>query len=766
MLAQITEVQAGVAAGAGRARGRVASGRGGVSRSLRGALALVAGLCAAALQAPACASSGANAAEQARWQAAARASHIVRDDWGIAHVHGHSDADAVFAMIYAQAEDDFARIETNYLTALGRLAEAQGESALYQDLRMRLFIDAAELQRLYAGSPAWLRRLMVAWADGLNAYLASHPQVHPRVLTHFEPWMALSFSEGSIGGDIERVDLGPLQALYGTPGDVALLPAGPDPLAEPTGSNGIAIAPGNTQGGHALLLINPHTSFYFRSELQVSSDAGLNAYGAATWGQFFLYQGFNEHLGWMHTSSGVDNVDFFRETIVRKPAGLFYRYGQELRPVRTRTLRLSYRTASGTLAERRFTVYGTHHGPVIRADAGQWVSIALMQRPVAALSQSFLLTRARDYAGFLKVMALQANSSNNTIYADAAGNIAYLHPQFVPRRNDRFDYRDPVDGADPATDWHGLHPLNELPQVLNPPNGWIANTNNWPYSAAGPYSPLRASYPRYMDTAGENPRGLHAARLLSDQHALSADALNGLAFDPYLPAFAQIVPGLVQAFDALPPEAPERAMLAPAIEILRAWDYRWSADSVATTLAVLWGDALWTEDEEDAAQGRVSVMEQIGAHTSAQRKLAVLAQVCARLQADFGDWRVAWGQMNRYQRITGAVTQDFSDAAPSSPIAFTSGRWGSLASFGAHRYPGTNRYYGTSGNSFVAIVEFGPRVVARAVSIGGESGDPASPHFADQLDRYARGALRPVYFYPEDLAGHTERAYAPRWQGY
>src|ERR1700722_2128019 len=258
---------------------------------------------------------------------------ITRDDWGIAHVKGHTDADAVFGMIYAQAEDDFNRIETNYLVSLGRLSEAadEGESAIWKDLRQRLFLDPQQLRADYAHSPQWLQALMQSWAGGLNYFLATHPNVHPRVLTHFEPWMALSFSEGSIGGGLEQVSIPELAKFYG---HAHIAAAGAAPLfKEPTGSNGMAIAPSNTVDHHALLLINPHTSFYFRSEAQVSSDEGLNAYGAATWGQFFIYQGFNAHAGWMHTSSGVDVVDRFAETIVRKDGRLFYRYGAELRPV-------------------------------------------------------------------------------------------------------------------------------------------------------------------------------------------------------------------------------------------------------------------------------------------------------------------------------------------------------------------------------------------------------------------------------------------------
>ncbi len=686
---------------------------------------------------------------------------IVRDEWGIAHVHGKTDADAVFGAIYAQAEDDFNRVETNYLNAMGRLAEAEGESAIFQDLRMKLFIDPVDLQARYASSPEWLRRLMISWANGLNLFLGTHLDVHPRVIRRFEPWMALSFTEGSIGGDIEDVPLDALKAFYGAPGDPPLpsaLDAGPH---EPGGSNGIAIAPSNTESHHALLLINPHTSFFFRSELQMTSDEGLNAYGAVTWGQFFIYQGFNERLGWMHTSSGVDNIDFFEETIEKKDGRYYYRYGREERPVVTSVIDVPYRDKSGALVNRTFTVYRTHHGPIVQEKNGRWVSVALMQKPVEALSQSYLLTKAQTYAEFMKTMELRANSSNNTVYADREGNIAYLHPQFIPKRDDRFDYTHPVDGADPATDWQGLHALDEAPHLFNPPTGWIMNTNDWPYSAAGADSPKRESFPRYMDTAGENPRGVHATILLKDRRDFTADSLNAAAFDSYLPAFARLIPVLVRDQDGLRESSPLKGPLVEPIQVLRDWDYRWSARSVATTLAVLWGDELRGRVKKDAAAANFSFYDYVADHAGAEKRLSALASVCDRLAHDFGTWKVPWGDVNRYQRVTGDIVQRFDDAAPSAPIPFTSSFWGSLASFGAKRYEGTAKYYGTGGNSFVAIVEFGDKVSARAVSIGGESGDPTSAHFRDQVDRYAQGALRKVYFYPADLVGHIERTYRP-----
>ena len=706
-------------------------------------------------------SAQAGPSDQARWRREAQAVTITRDDWGIAHVHGKTDADAVFGMAYAQAEDDFNRVETNYINAMGRLAETEGKPAIWQDLRMKLFIDPVRLQALYAQSPPWLQALMKAWADGLNFYLATHPDVHPRVITHFEPWMALSFTEGSIGGDIDRVSLRQLEAFYGHDPQALARAEPPSSWAEPSGSNGIAIAPQLTVHGHALLLINPHTSFFFRSELQMSSDTGLDVYGAVTWGQFFVYQGFNQHIGWMHTSTGADAVDEFAETIVHKDGRLFYRYGKQLRPVMTRTISVPYRTADGSMAERRFTVYATHHGPIVRAADGHWIAIALMNKPLQALEQSWLRTRASDYASYMKVAELQANSSNNTIFADDKGEIAFLMPQFIPKRDDRFDYTRPVDGSNPATDWQGLTPLADLPHVLDPPNGWIFNTNDWPWSAAGPYSPRRADYPRYMDTVGENPRGIHATELLTGQRDFTLSSLINTAFDSRLPAFARLIPVLVADYDALPAHDPLRLKLAGPIALLRGWDDRWGITSMPTSLAVFWGDTLWDEVSAAADAAHVSVYDYMAHQAGPTLRLHALVEATDRLQQDFGSWGVPWGEINRFQRLNGAIVQHFDDAKPSIPVPFTSSRWGSLASFGAHRWPGTKRYYGTSGNSFVAVVEFGPRVRARAITAGGESGHPGSPHFDDEAERYTTGDLRTVYFWPDQLKGHTERVYHP-----
>ena len=710
-------------------------------------------ICSAAFQAPAATSSAAqrpapSPATIARWERQASNVTIIRDDWGIAHVYGKTDADAVFGMEYAQAEDDFNRIETNYLNSLGRLAEAEGTPVLFQDLRQRLFIDPDSLRAEYRTSAPWLKKLMDGFADGLNYFLYKHPDVKPRVITHFEPWMALSFTEGSIGGDIETIDVRRLAALYGDSSGGTRTSGDADEIEfDPSGSNGIAIAPRLSASGHALLWINPHTSFYFRSELQMVSDEGLNAYGAATWGQFFIYQGFNAHAGWMHTSSGVDNIDEFL-TVQRG---------------RSRTITLACKTDTG-IARKTFTVYYTAHGPVVRKEGDKYVSVSLMQSHVHALIQSYSRTKAQDMAAFTKIMDLHTNSSNNTVFADGSGNIAYFHSNYIPRRDTSFNWTEPVDGDNPATSYRGVLSFAETPNAVNPSSGWVYNSNNWPWSAAGDgASPNRASFPRYVERGTEETaRGFHALRVLTGKTGWTMQSLTAAAFDSYLPAFDRMIPPLLAAYDQLPANDSLKTKLADPIAALRTWDYRWGAESVPTSVAVFWGERVGRRVAPAARAVSISQMQYVGTGKAQPTDLlGALSDAIDALTRDFGTWKTPWGNINRFQRLDDSIAGHFDDAGPSIPVPFTASSWGSLAAFGARPYPNTKKWYGTSGNSFVAVVEFGDSVRAQAVTAGGENGDPKSPHFNDQAERYASGRLRDVYYYRSQLKGHTEREYHP-----
>ncbi|GAB5410799.1 MAG: penicillin acylase family protein [Balneolaceae bacterium] len=684
---------------------------------------------------------------------------IIRDDFGVPHIYGKTDADAVFGLMYAQAEDDFNRIERNYIWAIGRLAEVEGEEALYSDLRARLFMSKKEAIQNYESAPGWLKELCDAWANGLNYYLETHPEVEPKLLTKFEPWMPMYFSEGSIGGDIERISTRRIKAFYEDKVSLSLNEFGNslsviDPYEEPKGSNGIAVAGELTESGNSMLLINPHTSFYFRGEVHAVSEEGLNAYGAVTWGQFFIYQGFNENTGWMHTSTYTDIMDEFLETVEEKDGKLMYKYGEEWREVETSEVTLYYKE-EGELKEKTFPIYRTHHGPVTHMIEDKWVATAMMWEPVKALEQSYTRTKKKNYTEFREMMEIKTNSSNNTVFADSEGNIGYFHGNFIPIRDEQFDYRYPVDGSNPETDWQGLHPVDDAITILNPENGWIQNCNSTPFTAAAEFSPKPKDYPGYMTGTTENFRGVNAIDLLSKAENLTLDELIELAYDPRVAAFEEVVPSLVKAYDA---SSPKKETIAGAIEVLRNWDFKTSEQSVAMTLAHYHGMNLIRRGSRPDGLSFMGEFDYYANKAPKEEMLEVLEKTVNDLTKDFGTWNIAWGEVNRFQRLDGAIKSRFDDEKTSLPVGLASARWGALASYGSRTYD-TKKLYGTSGNSFVAVVEFGDRIKAKSMLAGGQSGNPDSPHFFDQAQRYVDIQFKDVAFYREDVEARAKRTY-------
>mgnify|MGYP001813189383 CR=1 FL=1 len=699
--------------------------------------------------------------EPTRLAARAAGVTIIRDDFGVPHIYAKKDADAVFGMLYAQAEDDFPRIERNYVWAIGRLAEVEGEAALYSDLRARLYMTEAEAIAAYDSAPDWLRALCDAWADGLNYYLETHPDVETMLLERFEPWMPMYFFEGSIGGDIEQVPLAGIEAFYGGEQPSESLQSAKRERIEfrrPSGSNGFAIAGERTASGNAMLLINPHTSFYFRGEIHVVSEEGLNAYGAVTWGQFFVYQGFNENTGWMHTSTDADFMDEFVEDVFEEDGSFYYRYGDEVRPVDVAEVTLRYRDGSG-FSERTFPMYRTHHGPITHLEEGKWTATRINWDPVNALRQSFVRTKQASHDEFWNMMGIRTNSSNNTVFADSSGNIAYYHGNFMPRRDPQFDYSKPVDGSDPATDWQGLHTVDEIVTVVNPGNGWIQNCNSTPFTAAGAFSPVRDDYPAYMAPDAENFRGVHASRLLEGASDLTLDGLIDLAYDAYLAGFEKLIPGLVEAYDEVGDVTYHEPM-----QILREWDRRSSIDSVAMTLAHFYGmnyRQMGVVPDELADAAFMDRINYFGTDSPHEERMRIFYATIEQLNEDFGTWNTPWGEVNRFQRLSGEIDAGFDDDEPFVPVGLASGDWGALASFRADRDSPYKRIYGAYGNSFVAVVEFGDKVRAKSMLAGGQNSDPESAHFFDQGQRYADVEFKDVAYYREDVEARATRTYRP-----
>ena len=699
------------------------------------------------------------------WENQAKRINIIRDNWGIPHIYGKTDADAVFGLLYAQCEDDFSRVEANYIEKLGRLSEVNGKDDLYNDLLIRLVIDSAEAIKDYQRAPVWLKNLCNAFADGINYYLYKNPSVKPALLQRFQPWYPMLWTDGSIGAiSTADIRMSELKEFYSGQSSLTNTTSFIEPL--PTGSNGFAIGPAISASKNAILYINPHVSFYFRPEVHMVSEEGLNAYGAVTWGQFFIYQGFNEKCGWMHTSSYVDAGDSYIEKIEIQNNKWYYRYDGKKLPVRQKPIRLSYKTSGGiitTTIQAKFT----HHGPLMAVRNGEFLSMKADNRLLNGLIQCWKRTKAKGLKEFESTLALKGNISNNTVYADADGNIGYWHGNRIPKRDTAFNWTKPVDGSTKASEWQGLHEINQTLHVINPRNGWLQNCNSTPFRVAGDDSPTPGNFPVYMAPDGENFRGINAVRVLSEEKKFTLDKIITAGYDTRLSAFEVLVPAVVKAFEhTIQPNDTLFAWLAGPIAVLKNWDYKSNEASIATTLAVEWGQKLLpiilqTKIVEDEELDQVEKTSHFVASAKPLELLQPLLQTVLDLQARFGKWQLPWGEINRFQRLTGSLQPYYKDDKPSLPVGFASGTWGMLPSYTSRTFPGTNKRYGVHGNSFVCAVEFGTKVKAKALLAGGQSGDPASKHFKDQATLYSTGTFRDVLFYKEDVLKAVERQYHP-----
>lgn len=703
--------------------------------------------------------------EISRWQKQAAAVTIIRDHFGIPHVYGKKDADAVFGLLYAECEDDFKRVEENYIEKLGRLSEIHGARYLYNDLLIRLVIDSTDAIRDYTTAPVWLKTLLQAYADGINYYLYTHPAVHPALLHRFEPWFPLLWTDGSIGAiDVAGISVREIQRFYDPSNSAAMVYTPPkyvDPL--PSGSNGFALAPAKTADGHAMLYINPHVTFYFRPEVAMQSEEGLHAYGAVTWGQFFIYQGFNEHCGWMHTSSYSDVADTYLETVRNKKGQWEYAYDGQWKPMRTKDITIHYQN-NGILQSKIFTTYYTHHGPVLTSQDEKWISVRANNRDIKGLIQSWQRTKANNLSEFTRTMELLANTSNNTVYADDKGNIAYWHGNYMPKRDPSIDWSKPVDGSTSATEWQGLHPLKDLIQVHNPATGFIQNCNSTPFTVSGSSSPKASDFPAYMAPIGENFRGINAVKLLSSRSGFTIDKLIATGYDTHLAAFDVLIPALLKAYVTLKDDPAYQSLAAP-ISILQEWDHAAGVHSIATTLAVYWGEKIWPailrSNEAGPHADQVEKTKYFAEHASAKQLLDSFTAVIDQLQIQFGTWKTAWGKINRYQRLTGNIEEQYDDNQPSLPCGFAASTWGCIPSFVSRAMPGTKLRYGYNGNSFIAAIDFGRKVTAKSLLAGGNSSNPGSPHFGDQAEMYTKGIFKDVLFYRDDVEAHAEKTYHP-----
>jgi acyl-homoserine-lactone acylase len=687
---------------------------------------------------------------------------IYRDEWGVPHIYGPTDASVAFGMAYAQAEDNFWQIEEDFARDLGRAAELYGESELGADL-VRAAFEVERLSREeYEREPPATRRIWDAFARGLNFYLDTHPEVQPRLLTRFEPWFIFArFRAASPGTTVDGVRLSgvvamPLDTLTregewleaGT-WDPAVVGASGAEEEQAYGSNTWAVAPARTAERHALLFHSPHVGFFGggqRYEAHLRSEQGWHFSGFAILGSPMPRAGHNEHLGWSHTDTGADGADAYELTFDHPTDRLSYRYGDGWRQALEWDASIGVRTAAG-IERRRFRFRKTHHGPVVSNGEGTPVAVRLARfEEGGALQQWYAMGKATSLEEFRAALG-RAALPINTMYADGAGNIMYVHGNAVPRRAAGQDWSRPVDGASPANEWQGYHTLDELPQLQNPASGWLQNANATPFLAtADGHNLQRDGYPSYMAPEADNGRARVSRTILASDEDWTLEELERSAFDTRVAEAAEQIPALIDEWERFGARDPERAArLDTAIHELFEWDHVSTIESVPMTYFLLW----------------LERMRRPGADTIAWARVIALEETVNTLARDWGRQRVPWGEVNRLQRIHTSGQMPFDDARHSLPIAGAPGWAGIVFNFYTRPGPEAKRRYGTSGHTGVSVVEFAPRVRARSVVTFGQSANPASPHWFDQAPLYAEGRFKEAWFWHEDVERNARRSYRP-----
>jgi acyl-homoserine lactone acylase PvdQ len=685
---------------------------------------------------------------------------IYRDDYGVPHVYGPTDAACAFGYMYAQAEDNFWQIEDSYIRSLGRASEVYGAKTVADDELVRALEIPRLAQEEYEHLPARTKEILHAGSEGLNYFLARNPQVKPRLLTRFEPWYGLAFNRYALYFQFiyRRSGLGPEDIKSVTEQDGA---KGEDKktsaklearerdawmlAAESQGSNMWAVTPARSADGHALLFINPHQPFFGAGqwyEGHVHSDEGWDMTGASFFGSPLPTIGHNEFLGWSHTVNAPDIVDVWEEAFDKPGDPLAYRYDGEYRRATEWSDTLKVKTASG-MAEHKVTFRKTHHGPIVARRDGKWLSVKMARfEEGGQLDEWYNMTRARNLDEFKKAMSATAVPMFNAVYADREGNIFYVYNGAVPRRSPKFDWSKPVDGSTSGTEWHGYHAFNELPQVTNPKSGFVQNCNSTPFLTTLGDNPDPGQFPKYMVGEGDTARARISRRILWNQDKFTFDEWAKAGFNTYVIQAETELGDLSKAWDKSP-----SAKAASAYAELMNWDHVSRTNSVPMTLFTL-----WHEKQYGTAVIRAGKKED---------PVRSLEQVLSDLEGAFGTWRVAWGDLNRLERRQSGGEEPFRDDVKSLPVAGAPGDVGIVFNFYARPEKDQKRRYGVAGHSFISVVDFGAEIQARSILVFGENSDPASPHYFDQSELYARQEFKPAYFSLADIKAHAERTYHP-----
>jgi len=699
-----------------------------------------------------------SAAERDQWDRVAKTVTIHRDKFGVPHIYGPTDASVVFGLMYAQAEDNFWQLEEDYLEDLGRRAEVYGDTAVAGDVATRLFEVERKSRDRYAKATPAMRAIYDAFAAGVNEYLATHPEVTPRLLTHWEPWWALTVDLATVRIDSSTV----LDGIRLRDWQRVETRQAPEP---DEGSNMWAVAPSKTTTGRAMLFINPHVGFFGagqRYELHIESAEGWRFSGFTILGTPIPRTGHNGRLGWSHTNNYADARDVYIERFDDVARPLAYRYGDEYRMATEWRDSVRVKT-SGGIVTRYLTLRKTHHGPIVATRGGQALAVRLAREDGGALEQRYLMGKARTFAEWKRAMSRGTIVGSNTVYADVVGNIFYIHGNAIPKRAPTVDPAVALDGSDPRTEWAGYWSLDSLPQRLNPKSGYLINTNSTPWRMTGDgENPDSTRWPAYVAPEPYNARAQSSQRIMREHlragGKFSFEELSRAGFDRRV----YVADSLIKTF------LPQRTLFfsrrdsitvaaQPLVEVLQSWDRRSDTASVGMTIFFEWNQLLGRALRSmPNAIGRDGVADSVALRAA----LVALVDVRREFEADFGTWKVKWGDVNRLQRPGTSGHEPFDDAKPSLAVAGGPPALGIIFAFNAGS-SGTKKIYGTSGNTYVSVVEFAPTLRQRSVVTFGQSGVASSPHFFDQAPLYARGQMKPMPWTKQAVIASASTSYHP-----
>ena len=685
---------------------------------------------------------------------------IYRDSYGVPHIYGETDAATAFGMGYAQAEDNFHLIESNFVKALGRSTELIGEDGLLDDWLNRSLEIVAYAKRDFLNLSPRVKAICEGYSEGINYYLLKNKNISPILLRNFEPWYVLAFIrylyyqrvllQNYSGVQTETLKLGFIKTNSLNVKELSII-SFLNTKIKGEGSNSWAVNASKTTTGNPLLFINPHLSFFGPGqvyEAHILSKSGWNFTGYTRFGFPFPYVGFGKKIGWASTDNAADLIDFYMESVTNKESLLAYNYEGVEKTIDNwqETITINNKNMSFS---KKLKFYKTHHGPIVGFQNGKFLSVRMAKYESSGwLEQLYLMTKSNDLKEFKEATSRLDVQFGNYLYADVYGNIFYVYNAAIPIRSENFDWSNPVDGSIKETEWKGYHTLEELPQVLNPKSGWIQNCNGTPLLTTLNENPKKENFPNYLIVEADNYRSKNSRKILETYPSFTLELFKSNSFSTYLISAEDELPLLLQEYEESNQDF--SVEISAVIDTLKNWNLRSTNHSIATTLYIHWSEIKYDLAKNDSSIKRVN--------------LEALQKTISFLYSKYGTWQVPWGQINRLQRVLPTPNNEykFNDSIQSLPIAGTPSWTGSIFCIWS-RLPknNSNKRYGIGGNCYVSVVEFGSKVKGYSLINFGTSADPDSEHFFDQANAFASGKYKHAYLTLDQVRKNAVKVYKP-----